>query len=378
MICLLNWFLIIIIISDSKEKYMEEKERIENEEKEENKQKKLFEKLKENGARVGNKVLKAGKEAYELAEENMPAILEKAGEAADKAKEVAVDVADWAEINADKAKAWVEAQGKANKLRKREYDLKTLRPIFESDVPSDYRNYPLLNIVKRDEQREKNEVCKGSCGFMTEAKDIDVLNVFLTSFEKYPITCIGGVEEGVYFANPYVPGEYIESNNYAKYMKEERVRELANIADCLGAKHVSISFHLSEMQTEEANAKLNLKNGKNKANFEAEKKLSNSLELNIDQVSNFKPHNNPTIPKLVYYKDDKTIKDLIDRRMRGAIVSNTYSVSYATVSMAKLKEAAKIDGAIRALKLGAEQSLSVCYDVENRIKMSYRIEFEQE
>ena len=80
--------------------------------------------------------------------------------------------------------------------------------------------------------------------------------------------------------------------------------------------------------------------------------------------------------ELIYYKDNNTIKDLIDRRMRNSLVSDTYSIMYSSASGARIKEATKIDGAIKALKLGAAQSLSVCYSVESRIRMSYRIEFD--
>lgn len=320
---------------------------------------------------------KAG-EAKAWVDEKTPEAMEKLEEAADFVKETAEETAEWADSSAKKTKAWLEAQSEANKLRKREYDLKTLRPIFEKDIPESFVDYPLINIVRRDELREKSEACEGALGFFTQTKDIDVINVFLSSFDKFSFTCVGDVEEGVYFANPYVPGEYIESNNYAKYLKEERVRELANIADSLGAKSINISFQLDENNSEEKKAGFTIKKGKGKAEAEAEIKLSNSLKLSIDQVSDFNPHNNPVRPNLVYYKDNNTIKDLIERRMRGAIVSNTYSVTYASVSMAKKKEAAKVDCAIKTLKLGAAQSLSVCYNVESRIRMSYRIEFEKE
>lgn len=325
---------------------------------------------------VLNKIKETSENAVQWVKDTTPVALEKASEIAEKAKDVAEDAAILAGSGVKKAKVWIETQQDANKLRKKEYDLRTLRPIFDKDIPTNYEHYPLLNIVKSDDKRMSNPFCLNSFGFMSESRDLDVLNIYLSSFSKFNITLNGATEEGVYFANPYVPGEYIDSNQYAIYLKDERVRELFNIADCLGAKYVSVSFKMVEKKTDEEKGKLKLKNGKNKAEIEAERKLSESLQLSIDHTSHFKPHNTPTIPKLVYYKDNNTIKDLIERRMQNKLVSDTYSISYASASSAKMKEASKVDSAIKALKLSASQSLSVCYKVENQIRMSYRIEFE--
>lgn len=323
-----------------------------------------------------SKLKESGESAVKWVEKNTPVALEKVGEAADIVKDAAETAADWADANAKKAKNWIEAQSDAKKLRQMEYDLKTLRPIFDEDIPQNYNQYPILNIIESDEIRKDNPVCQGSYGFKTEARDIDVINIYLSSFDHFRVKINSSVEEGIYFANPYIPGEYIESNQYAAYLKDERVRELFRIADCLGAKYVSVSFTMVEKKVEEEKGKLSLKKGKDKAEMEAERKLSESLQLSIEHSSHFKPHNNPVRPELIYYKDNNTIKDLIDRRMRNSLVSDTYSIMYSSASGARIKEATKIDGAIKALKLGAAQSLSVCYSVESRIRMSYRIEFD--
>lgn len=325
---------------------------------------------------VLNKIKETGENAVQWVKETTPVALEKASEIADKAKDVAEDAAVIADSGVKKAKVWIETQQEANKKRKEEYNIKTLRPIFDKDIPTNYEHYPLLNIVKTDEKRMNNPFCLNSFGFISESRDFEVLNVYLSAFNKFNISLDGAIEEGVYFANPYVPGKYIDSSQYAVSLQEARVNELFDIADCLGAKYVSVSFNMIEKKEEDEKGKLKLKNGKNKAEAEAERKLSESLQLSIARTSHFKPHNNPTKPELVYYKDNKTIKDLIERRMQNKLVSDTYSISYASVSSARMKEATKVDSAIKALKLSASQSLSVCYKVENQIRMSYRIEFE--
>lgn len=324
----------------------------------------------------GNVAKDTAGDAVKWVEENAPIAMEKAGEAAEKARVMAEGAADWADASAKKAKAWMDSQAAAKRFRDAQYELDTLRPVFEGDVPMDYSLYPVLNIVESDEKRSKSKVCEGSIGFRSEAKGVEVLNVYIASFDCFPVKLDGGLETGVYYANPYKPGEYIESSKYATYLKKERVRELINIADCLGAKRVSVTFGTSEKKSEEQKGKVGFKNGKNKAEAELERKISDSLNLSIVHATSLKPHDNPVMPELVYYKYDKTIRDLIDRRMRKVLVSDTYSVTYAEVSDAKIKEATKIDGAVHALKLGTQQSLSACLKVEKSIRTSYTIEFE--
>lgn len=325
----------------------------------------------------GNVAKDTAGDAVKWVEENAPIAMKKAGEAAEKARVMAEGAADWADASAKKAKVWMDSLAAAKRFRDAQYELDTLRPVFEGDIPTDYSLYPVLNIVESDEKRSKSKVCEGSVGFLSEAKDVEVLNVYLASFYSFSVKLDGGLEAGVYFSNPYKPGEYIESSKYATYLKEERVRELVNIGDCLGAKKVTVTFGLSERKAEEQKGKVGFKSGKNKAEAELERRISDSLNLSIVHSTSLKPHDNPVVPELVYYKYDNVIKDLIDRRMRKVLRSDTYSITYAQASDAKMKEATKVDGAVHALKLGTHQSLSACLKVESSIRMSYTIEFEE-
>lgn len=319
---------------------------------------------------------KAG-EAKAWVDEKTPEVMEKLSDAAEKAKETAGDAAEWADASAKKTKAWIEAQNVANQQRKMSYELATLKPIFDDNIPDSFAEYPVINILKSDEKRSKSPVCAGSYGFMSDTKELVVPNIYVASFDKFEITLTDKLEEGVYYANPYIPGEYIEANQYAKYLKAERVRELVQVAEVLGAKYVSVSFDIKERKVEEVSGKLSAKQKKNLLEFEAEQKLINSLELKIGKDRHMSGHNNPSRPQLVYYKYDKDILDLIESRINGTNPVNreTYRVSYATASQAKQKEALKIDAALKILNLHVKHQLSTCYAVEEAIKMNYTIEF---
>ena len=160
-------------------------------------------------------------------------------------------------------------------------------------------------------------------------------------------------------------------------MKTERVRELVQVADSLGAKYVSVSFDVKERQTEDTKGILNGAFGKNKVQIEAERELLKSLELTIGNKRTFGDHDKPETPEIIYYKNEKDILNLIESRISGKNTLNkeTYSVTYAFVSQSKLKEAAKVDGAVKTLKFNVNHQLSTCYAVESKIKMEYTIEF---
>ena len=126
---------------------------------------------------VLNKIKETSENAVQWVKDTTPVALEKASEIAEKAKDVAEDAAILADSGVKKAKVWIETQQDANKLRKKEYDLRTLRPIFDEDIPTNYEHYPLLNIVKSDDKRMSNPFCLNSFGFMSESRDLDVLNL---------------------------------------------------------------------------------------------------------------------------------------------------------------------------------------------------------
>lgn len=317
------------------------------------------------------------KNVKDLIEEKTPEVIEKASEMIDKAREAA----DVTLVNADqalkKAEIWIKTKKEAEKLRKFNYDTDTLMPIFDDTKPEDYSVYPVINIVDTDEKRSKSEACEGSIGFKTEAKDVPILNIYTNSFNLFPISLDDEVKEGVYYVNPYVSNEYIESSRYALYLKQERVRELVNVADSLGAKKVSVAFTTKEKNMNDTNGKMNLKVGKNKLQAEAEQRLKESLKLSVVESQMYEGHNNPVRPKLVYYKNDKALNEMIEKRISGTnhLLKHTYSIAYATSSSAKMKEAVKIDGALKSLKLGASESLTVCSEVESELVLSYTIEF---
>lgn len=336
-----------------------------------------FAKIIENVKDVGQDVAEIAKKAKDVIDEKTPEVVEKVAEAADKAKEFAVDAKEGADQALKKAGIWIKTQKESDAKRKYNFDKETLLPIFDNEIPNDYDIYPVVNVVDSDEKRSKSEACKGSIGFKTEAKDVNVLNIYTSQTKLFPIVLGTNPKEGVYYANPYIPGEYIESSQYAIYLKEERVRELVNVADSLGAKKVRVTFATKNSKEKDQKIKGELKAGKSKARIEAEQRLRESLKLTIEKSETYMGHDHPVRPKLVYYKDDKNICELIEKRINGnnQILKHEYSIAYATSSSAKIKEAAKVDSALKVLKLGASESLSVCTGVESEIVLNYEIEF---
>ncbi len=328
-------------------------------------------------AGIGQEIADNAKKVKNVFDEKAPEVIEKVGEAADKTKEFAMVAKEGANQAVKNAHIWIKAKIDSDAERRFIYDKDTLMPIFDNQIPEDYSIYPVVNIVNTDEKRSKSKACNGSIGFKTEAKDVNVLNIYTSKVNLFPIALGVDPKEGVYYANPYIPNEYIESSQYAIYLKEERVRELVNIADSLGAKKVSVAFVTKENKKEEQNVKLDLKIGKNKSKIEAEQKLRESLKLSIVKSETYKGHDHPVRPNLVYYKNVKNIEELIEKRINGTnqLLNHSYSIAYATLSSAKKKEAVKIDNALKILKLGVSESLSVCSEVESELVLNYKIEF---
>lgn len=331
----------------------------------ENKEKKKFnlDALKESGAKVGQWLKEGGK-----------FVAEKAG-----------DVAVWAGDAKDKAVIVADEAAEAGKKimdsikqAKQDSDYRILRPVFEDDLEDNTFDFPrMINICEIDEKRKKNPICLNSIGYQSSPNDLEVLNIFRDNFDKFNLSVFPEINEGVYYSNPSIPGTYILVDKYFKYIKEEKVRELVRIAKDLGAKRVVVEISEKEASVDQKAGKVAAKIGKGKGEASVDVAQKQSVGVTVAANEKWSGHNSPKRPELVYFKNENHIKDLIEMRFdpMNKLEAHTYEIEYTSSASLKVKEAVKIDGALKAMKCSMSESMSSGAEKSERTYFRYTVEF---
>ena len=341
----------------------EENNVINESEQKEEKKKNLFDGLKKGGVKIGQFVKDGSK-----------FVAEKAGDVAiwaGEAKDKAVILADEA---ADASKKIAESIKQA----KRESDYRILRPVFADDLINNTFDMPrMINLCEIDDKRKKNPVCLNSIGFQSSPNDMEVLNIFTDQLSQFNISVFPEVNDGVYYVNPCIPGTYISVEKYFKYIKEEKVRELVRIAKDLGAKRVVVEISEKEATVDQKAAKAAAKAGKGKAEVAVDMAEKKAVGVTVAANEKWSGHNSPKRPELVYFKNENHILDLIEMRFdpTNKLESHTYEIEYTSSASIKMKEAVKIDGALKAMKCSLSESMSSGAERSERTYFRYTVEF---
>ena len=273
---------------------------------------------------------------------------------------------------------------------KREIDLKNYSPVFYEDYMSNSFEMPaLVRIIESDPKHEAAEVCQGSIGFIDDLKGLRVLNLYKKEYNRLVSKIIGDAkisfypyfDEDFFHVHPYNKYTFINMNDYFEETKEERIAELQKIAYDLGAKRVTINY-LEEKKALTGNkikAGGKAKVGKDGGNGEVkiEEATKDKYTFSQDIIESYAGSDEPKMPKLIYFQNDSSIKNLVEMRINGphSVHHVEKVVKYATSNGIKKSEALKIDAAFQHYKL--EGNASVCSEVEqeNRMMLKYQIDF---
>lgn len=131
-------------------------------------------------------------------------------------------------------------------------------------------------------------------------------------------------------------------------------------------------------QIKKNKAKAKLGAGKNKGGVDIETESSDKhyTFLGIADENRY-PGKDPIRPVLKFWANNESIKSLVERRMDSdnPLLSKTFQLDYNTSTGIKEKEAAKIDGVLKALKFNGAGSVSEEAKSESKKRFEYTIEF---
>ena len=312
---------------------------------------------------------KVAKNALNNVKDKSEDLGEKAKDLYDGAKDTAVKVAENAGERFNTLKADMEQS-------KYERDLKKYKPIFEepTKLPA------LMNVVNWD-KRMGVEACKDSMGFFDRVNGVNLVGVYKARADEYGVAFYPRLDETVYYVNPCNPKMYIELSEYFSYLNTARVAELKKIAWSLGATYFKVSIK------EEKNTFVTQKQDEG-VKVKATKKLGSGEEVHHEVVkkeysyvgvadeSEFPPGKTPEEPELVYWAKDENIKALVKMRMsEHPPVFEKFELSYNTSTGIKENTAAKLDGALKQMKIQGTYKILEEAKKETKQVLEYVIKF---
>ena len=275
------------------------------------------------------------------------------------------------------------AQNAANAMRdnaearNREKERKALQPVFLEDLDStDFTLSKLIRVVDIDKKHAESEVCKGSVGFISEQKELRIVNIYKNMIGAFGISLYPDADSEIYYIDPSDRDKYIALDDYFGYLKIARVNELQKIAQDLGAKHFRVTYRekKASITKNDMKAKGNIRVGA----AEAERNLSISDNSNIEVAAEMQCLGHaPIEPKLLYLRGEPSIQSLIALRMdeNSQIFHQEFSLKLSNSSGIKEKDAVKIDAALKAMKISGNTTVVSEAQSESRRFFEYEVDF---
>lgn len=275
------------------------------------------------------------------------------------------------------------AQNAANAMRdnaetrNREKERKALQPIFLEDLDStDFTLSKLIRVADIDKKHSESEVCKGSVGFISEQKELRIVNIYKNMIDAFGISLYPDADSEIYYIDPSDRDKYIALDDYFGYLKIARINELQKIAQDLGATHFRVTYRekKASITKNDMKAKGNVRVGA----AEAERNLSISDNSNIEVAAEMQCLGHaPIEPKLLYLRGEPSIQSLIALRMdeNSQIFHQEFSLKLSNSSGIKEKDAVKIDAALKAMKISGNTTVVSEAQSESRRFFEYEVDF---
>jgi len=291
------------------------------------------------------------------------------------------DVSAFAETIGNVTKSALGAVKAGAEEKSREIERKALSPIFSEDIDSaDFLLSKLIRLTEIDKKRAESEVCQGSIGFVSDHKELKIINIFRDKVSEFGLSFFPDTDGELYYVDPSDRDRYIALEDYFSYLKVVRINELQKIAQDLGAKHFKVVYKEQENSSAvtTGKAKAGIKIGKAKDGLDATHELKTSEASKTEVAAEMDcPGHTPMEPKLCYLQKDPSIQNLIALRMdrSSPLLHHKLTIAFSTSSGIKAKDAMKIDAVLKALKIEGNTTVTSEVQNESRRFFEYEIDF---
>jgi len=266
--------------------------------------------------------------------------------------------------------------------------VKKYNPVFPEQYKSDKFSIPNLVMIVDDAVRRDIDVCKGSIGWRSNQKGVEIFCLYDEAIDYSGLHFIpAAVCDSVYYVDPFDKSRFVRLDCYFDKMQESRLAELQKIAYALGAKRYNVTMEdtssekssLLQKASERAIDHLGVVKGK--ADATEERSVASERESQRKSVAHadFSGERQPTVPELKWFAHDDNIKNLIEMRCSGKGTGDikTYTLVFKGSDFATIgaNTAARIDGAIGKISVGSDFKMQSKVTKESHHNLIFQIEF---
>lgn len=294
------------------------------------------------------------------------------------------DVTHLADNISSAAKEKATQIGSNLELKRQEVSRHFFQPIFEEDVKAeDFTLSDLIRVAEPNTLHLWSKVCEGAIGNLFKMNNIMVVNIYPAALDLFGITLFPNNKGDVYYVDPCDNRRYIALDEYFKVLKTARINELQKLAQDLGAKHFKVTY--MEQKKSSSSRKTSIAGKFDIKNLGNLPKMGSSLER--DHISTeyeemeiaaelYCAGHDPVEPKLVYFKNDSSIQNLISmRKSDNTIHHHSLMLNFSNSSGIKTRQAAKIDIALKMMNCKRNISVQSEAESEERKMFRYEIDF---
>ena len=239
-----------------------------------------------------------------------------------------------------------------------------LNPLFPEEYCSTTFHIPNLVVIVDDAVRRDETLCEGAVGWRNTVKDVEVLYLYDEFVPESGLSFVPAPYcDIVYYVNPHDRTNFIQVESLFDWAQKEKLGELANIASCLGAKRYSVQMF--DESKKKSTAHFRNKSDANvlfvKAGDEEEltvHTVSTSRSKSLANVE-FAEAREPVPPELRWFKNDKTICEIISQRCsgKGALKQVDIELSGSDYATMSANTSLKIGAVVK--KIGGNQSARI-------------------
>ena len=265
--------------------------------------------------------------------------------------------------------------------RTRELERKRLQPIFAEDLDdADFLLSKLIRITEIDKRRAESEVCNGSIGFVSELRDLKIVNIFRDKAALFGLAFYPDTDCEIYYVDPSDRDKYIALDDYFSFLKIARVNELQKVAQDLGAKHFKVTYkeQKTTFSSQSVKGKGNAKIAGYTNSADAEHDLTATDVSSVEIAAEMEcPGHAPVKPKLHYMQREQSVLNLIEMRMdeTSPLTHQKFTLKLSNTSGIKEKDAIKIDAALKAMRISGNTTITSEVRNESRRFFEYEIDF---
>lgn len=306
---------------------------------------------------------------------NAKGLLDHAIQAVDQNDDGRFDLADVAVI-AGAAGDTVKRGVQAVKDQAQELELKFLRPIFADSLSDvDFQMPNLIRLIGREKKFAEKEVFQGAIGYISDQKEIHIMNIFRDAIEAFGLTFYPDHDYEFYYIDPSDRRQYIALDEYFSYLKVARINELQRIAQDLGARHFRVTYKEEQASFSKEKVKAHAKAGiKADAGHDLTEKKYSTVEIAAEMEF---PGHAPIRPQLNYMQKDPSVQTLVSMRMdeQAPLLHQKFMLKLSNSSGMKESDAVKIDAVLKKMKCAGNTTVASEAKNESRRYLEYDIEF---